>query len=1032
MGANSNGVVSNCYSSGPVEGADRRGGLVAYNQGVVIQCFWDTQTSGQTTSAGGTGKTTAEMQTASTFLEDGWDFVDETENGTEDIWKITEGLGYPRLWWEKYSGGTGEPNDPYQIATAEDLMLLGETPEDYDKNFILTADIDLDPNLPGRKVFDRAVIAPDTDPNDTWSEFQGTPFTGVFDCKGHTISHLKITGGGYLGLFGQLDSGAEVKNLGVVDVNVIGSGDNLGALAGWVRDVAIFGCYSTGTVSGNASIGGLVGQNGEVIWIEGRVGRYMKRVGGRIANCYSTCSVTGTATLGGLVGYNYAGTITTCYSAGRVSGNDQVGGLVGSRLDGTEDECFWDIQTSGQTYSAGGVGETTAEMQAGSTFLCWVTQGVWTIDEGKGYPRLSWENAPGQPIGRVYCYGGGNGTEGDPYLIQTAEQLNTIATIDCDRDKHFKLIADIDLSAFDGRDGRPSFNTIGIGSDSSFTGVFDGNGHAISHLTSNTGLFGDVGLGGEVRNLGAVDVNITAQHSAGGLVVYNSGTITQCYSTGAVRSTGSTGGPFLVGGLVASNRGTVTRCYSTVAVSGAGEQSAVGGLVGSNSSMVTHCYSTGVVDGNDVAGGLVGQGGSVMHCYSTSPVHGVSSMGGLIGSGTLLHSVWDMQTSGLSGDAGGVGLTTEEMTDPYMLGLNGFANDPNWVLDAGQDYPRLAWEGTAGNIIPEPIIDWLEGDGTSDSPYRIDTADQLILLSKASILWDRHFIVGADIDLDPSLPNGQVFPRAPIQTFTGFFDGHGHAIRHLSISGRSYLGLFGVLASAGEIKDVGLVDVNITGSGVLVGGLVGSSGGTITDCYSTGAVKGGTSSFVGGLVGENDGTITVSWSTCGVSGGSDVGGLVGIHNGKITMSCSTGTVIGSTLVGGLVGFNVFGDVTDSYSTSTVSGSDAGGLVGWNFGYISKCYSTGAVNGSNVGGLVGLDITGWWEGDCFWDIETSGQATSLFGIGKSTAEMQTAKTFLDAGWDFVDETENGTEDIWWILEGQDYPRLWWEKGDETSP
>jgi len=40
-------------------------------------------------------------------------------------------------------------------------------------------------------------------------------------------------------------------------------------------------------------------------------------------------------------------------------------------------------------------------------------------------------------------------------------------------------------------------------------------------------------------------------------------------------------------------------------------------------------------------------------------------------------------------------------------------------------------------------------------------------------------------------------------------------------------------------------------------------------------------------------------------------------------------------------------------------------------------------------------------------------------------MQTAKTFLDAGWDFVGETKNGTEDLWWILEGEDYPRLWWE-------
>jgi hypothetical protein len=49
----------------------------------------------------------------------------------------------------KYGGGSGTAQDPYQIATAADLILLGDSPEDYDKHFVLTADIDLDPNLPG-------------------------------------------------------------------------------------------------------------------------------------------------------------------------------------------------------------------------------------------------------------------------------------------------------------------------------------------------------------------------------------------------------------------------------------------------------------------------------------------------------------------------------------------------------------------------------------------------------------------------------------------------------------------------------------------------------------------------------------------------------------------------------------------------------------------------------------------------------------------------------------------------------------------
>ena len=122
--------------------------------------------------------------------------------------------------YAKYSGGTGEPNDPYQIATAEDLMQLGETPEDYDKNFILISDIDLDPNLPGCKVFDKAVIAPDKYPG---IGFQGTRFIGVFNGKNHTISNLVIMGEEYLGLFGLLGSRSIIQNMGLEDVDVNGT-----------------------------------------------------------------------------------------------------------------------------------------------------------------------------------------------------------------------------------------------------------------------------------------------------------------------------------------------------------------------------------------------------------------------------------------------------------------------------------------------------------------------------------------------------------------------------------------------------------------------------------------------------------------------------------------------------------------------------------------------------------------------------------------------------------------------------------------
>jgi len=302
---------------------------------------------------------------------------------------------------KKYAGGTGEPNDPYQIATAADLIALGEMPEDYDKHFILTADIDLDPNLPGRKVFDKAVIAPDTDPNDTLGDFQGTHFTGIFDGSGHRISHLRIMGADYLGLFGQLAPTASIKNLGAVDVNIVGSGHYVGGLVGFQYCGTVTRCYSTGIVIGQWAVGGLVGTNCEA----------------DVTDCYSTAAVSGKLMVGGLVGYTEGSayvspSVTRCYSTGMVSGGNDVGGLVGSGdIGGNAIACFWDTQTSGRAASEGGpgTGKTTAEMQTASTFLeaGWDfvgetengTQDIWSICEGTNYPRLVWQI----PAGDFVC-----------------------------------------------------------------------------------------------------------------------------------------------------------------------------------------------------------------------------------------------------------------------------------------------------------------------------------------------------------------------------------------------------------------------------------------------------------------------------------------------------------------------------------------------------------------------------------------------------------------------------------------------------
>ena len=89
----------------------------------------------------------------------------------------------------------------------------------------------------------------------------------------------------------------------------------------------------------------------------------------------------------------------------------------------------------------------------------------------------------------------------------------------------------------------------------------------------------------------------------------------------------------------------------------------------------------------------------------------------------------------------------------------------------------------------------------------------------------------------------------------------------------------------------------------------------------------------------------------------------------------------------------------------------------------NCYSTGTVRGQyDVGGLIGrIGRSGWGDATAsFFDVEKTGPEMVDAELGRTTAV-----TFLAAGWDFVGEVENGTEEIWWIDEGRDYPRLWWE-------
>jgi hypothetical protein len=308
-----------------------------------------------------------------------------------------------------------------------------------------------------------------------------------------------------------------------------------------------------------------------------------------------------------------------------------------------------------------------------------------------------------------------------------------------------------------------------------------------------------------------------------------------------------------------------------------------------------------------------------------------------------------------------------------------------WQVPVEKGYPELSV--FTGYLPPS-----LPGAGTADDPYVVQTPEDLASVGYRPAACYR---VVSDIDLA-----GIAWSTAIVPGFAGAFDAKGHKIRNMTISGCGLLGLFGLVTRGADISGLGLEDVNIAGTGWGVGALVGALEGDVSKSYSTGSIGGTTS--VGGLVGENWGYVSESFSKASVTGEEgSVGGLVGMNLSFISDSYATGPVSGRDAVGGLIGHSDWMDVWNCYSTGPVSGTGdhVGGLVGWgDHGTVAKS---------------------------FWDVAASGSDTSAGGRGLTTVQMQTAKTFLDAGWDFVGETTNGTKDIWWIDEGKDYPRLWWE-------
>jgi hypothetical protein len=323
----------------------------------------------------------------------------------------------------------------------------------------------------------------------------------------------------------------------------------------------------------------------------------------------------------------------------------------------------------------------------------------------------------------------GDGTEGNPYLVESPEDLYRVRN---DLTAYYKQIADIDLS------GYTNWEPIGDNT-TPFTGSYDGDGYTIDNMTIDRATTDYVGLFGEIssatiRNVGITNADVLGRQHVGALVGLNSnGTIVNSSSTGNVEANNTLAESGGVGGLVGENNlGTISYSHSTANViarhAGGNLNKNAGGLVGINLGDISKSYATGDVynewritgglvgwNGNSGAPGTItdsyatgnvtgveyyvggltglnrGSGSTVVHSYSVGTVTAAGIKGGLIGSqdsgAITTNSYWNTQTSTLGTSDDGTGQTTAEMR--RQATFSGWNFSSTWEITEDVRYPTL-------------------------------------------------------------------------------------------------------------------------------------------------------------------------------------------------------------------------------------------------------------------------------------------------------------------------------------------------------
>jgi len=614
----------------------------------------------------------------------------------------------------------------------------------------------------------------------------------------------------------------------------------------------------------------------------------------------------------------------------------------------------------------------------------------------------------------------GTGTEEDPYIITTREQLVQLAMlINANNEdyntKHYKLENDIDLSAYNTGEG---WTPIGLEMNTrAFRGVFDGNYKEVSGVYINTtthlnvGLFGFLQTG-TVKNLGVVNVNIT-NHVMGmasvGAVVGNNATnsfVRNCYSSGTLKAT-STNSNTNAGGIVGNNSGNVSHCYSMATVTAAGVSSGAngGGIVGNNMmGTIANCYSIGVVSatttGTAGAGGISGGAlmGTISNCVALNPsisgsgnpssfygrVIGVNTMGTL--AGNIGFNKMRNPNGAAEWEFTEANQRDGEDIDVYAIHEDGtfdgrFLEENGWATENGKLPGFGAPVEMAEHLIPPTIttddlpfgevgvaynqtltatgympITWSLESGTLPGGFTLSTAGLISGMPSAEGTFT--FTVKATNYLASDTKEFTVEIETP-----GFDSGDGSEENPYIIVTPQQLALLAVYIN-GNNTNYNTKYYKL-GNDIDLSGYQDGEGWRPIGLNATFSFKGifdGNNKEVSGLF-----INTTTLDNVGLFGHIQAATVknLGVVNVNITnhvmAMASVGGVVGNNATGGIVR-NCYSSGTIK-ATSTNSNTNAGGIVGNNSANVSNCYSMASINaagvssGANGGGIVGNNMMG---------------------------------------------------------------------------